>query len=134
MIGLRFDHVHLMADDMEATARWFVERLGGQAAGGVTIGERQRRDVDVGGIRLFISPRVPNEAAGDAAARGAVDHLAFAVVDIDAAMAALTAAGVTIVKPIFESRPGVRAAFVEGPDGIRIELLCRAAKAAHGAG
>lgn len=40
-----------MAHDMEVTARWFV---GGPAADGVMAGERQWRDVDVAGIRLFV--------------------------------------------------------------------------------
>lgn len=123
MIGLRYDHLHLMVDDMDAAVRWFVERLGGVAAGGVPSGERPRLNVDVGGIRLFISPRAGGEAA---AAPGVMDHLAFVVADLDAAVAALTAAGVKILAPIVESRPGVRAAFVEGPSGIRIELLHRA--------
>jgi hypothetical protein len=48
MIDVCFSHVHLMAHDMEITARWFV---GGPAAGGVMAGERQWRDVDVAGIR-----------------------------------------------------------------------------------
>lgn len=61
--------------------------------------ERQWRDVDGAGIRLFVLPRVPDGvAASDAAARGAVEHLAFAVASVDAAIGALTVAGTPVMK------------------------------------
>jgi glyoxylase I family protein len=58
--------------------------------------------------------------------RGGLDHISFTVADIDAAVATLRQAGVTIVKPPFRPATGEpevgRIAFINGPDGQEIEL------------
>ena len=132
MIDVRFSHVHLIAHDTEVTARWFV---GGPAADGVMAGERQWRDVDVAGIRLFVSPRVPDGvAASDAAARGAVDPLALAVASIDAAIVALTAAGTPVMKRFSNLGPVFEQPLLKGSGGLRIQLPYHATTAAHCAG
>lgn len=52
-------------------------------------------------------------------------HLAFEVADVQAAAAALAAAGVAVVRPAgpLKGDPQETIAFVEDPDGYRIELI-----------
>jgi lactoylglutathione lyase len=123
-IECRFDHIHVMAGDVATTAEWFRDFLGGQIVNKVESAERPRMDVDLGGIRLFVSPYA-KAAPGAVDRRPGVDHLAFHVADVDGAVAELSGRGVVVLDPPFDSRPGVRAAFLQGPDGIRIELLNR---------
>ncbi len=77
-------------------------------------GERQRRDVDVAGIRLFVSLRVPERPPSDAAARGAVDPLAIAVASVDAAIVALTVAGTPVMKRFSNLAPVFEQPLIEG--------------------
>ena len=71
----------------------------------------------------FLKPPVKREDAGDIARldRIGFNHICFAVSDIDALIAKVTAAGVRLRnKPmIFHDRKLV---FLEGPEGITIEL------------
>ncbi len=65
----------------------------------------------------------------DGARRRGVNHIAFAVGsvdDVDAAVARLVSLGVRVLDEAVTTRPGVRAAFFEGPEGIRIEVMHRA--------
>lgn len=53
-----------------------------------------------------------------------LDHIAFAVDDMDAAMTAFRAQGVTIAKePYGLSGGGSRIAFITDPDGIWLEII-----------
>ena len=54
-----------------------------------------------------------------------LDHLVLTVADIDATMADLRARGVTVLVETTVMRPGLRVAFIDGPDGVRIEILER---------
>ena len=125
-IECRFDHIHVMTRDVAAAGDWFRDFLGGRIVGRVESAERPRIDVDLGGVRLFISPY--SASAGGISSsdhRPGMDHVAFVVDDVDAAVAELSARGVIVLDQPFDSRPGVRAAFLQGPDNIRIELLKR---------
>jgi hypothetical protein len=73
-------------------------------------------------------------AASDAAAGGALDHLAFAVASVDAVIVALTVAGTPVMKRFSNLGPGVRVVFIKGSGGLRIEPPYHATTAAHCAG
>ena len=72
-------------------------------------------------------------AAERAAGQGGIDHLALAVADVDAALAALQARGARLEATTPEGpreiaefwEGGVRYVFLEGPEGARIELCAR---------
>ena len=76
---LGFHHVHLSATDPAATLEWYLENFGGERA-------RLRDSLDglrVGDIWLLA---MPHEGEAPAATAGrAIDHIAFAVDDIDSA-------------------------------------------------
>ena len=54
-----------------------------------------------------------------------IDHLFFAVTNLDQAVSGMIAKGVVVISGPFVARPGVTAAFIQGPDGLKIELLHR---------
>jgi len=124
MIECRYDHIHLMVGDPEGAAAWFCDHLGGQIVGRVASLDRPRIDVDLGGVRLFLSP-YPGEGASSSERKRGIDHIAFAVADVDRAAEVLSGRGVVILEPPSSSRPGTRTVFLQGPDNIRIELLKR---------
>jgi len=54
-----------------------------------------------------------------------LEHIGLGVSDLDAAAADLRGRGVRFVSEPKESRPGVRIASIEGPDGVPVELIER---------
>ncbi len=74
--------------------------------------------VDFGGARLLINDKAPTGPP----AGSSVDHIGFKVADLDAAAAELKGKGAEFLMEPIEIAPGVKIAFVIGPDGVMIEL------------
>jgi catechol 2,3-dioxygenase-like lactoylglutathione lyase family enzyme len=121
MAGFTFDHIHLRSPDPAATAEFYARMFGAEVTHGP-----QRIDVHLGGQVLFVSP-VNDAGTGDAprAPYRGLEHIGLAVADIDAAVAALKAKGADFTMEPTTIRPGVRIAFLRGPEGVAIELLQR---------
>lgn len=122
-----FDHIHLRSPDPEATAAWYEAMLGAEIIRSVQQGQ-PRIDLKLGGQDIFIAPVV----AGGGVAEPPVppyqglDHFGLQVQGIDAVAAALQARGVHFTMLPREARPGLRIAFLRGPENVSIELLERA--------
>jgi catechol 2,3-dioxygenase-like lactoylglutathione lyase family enzyme len=123
----KLDHIHIFTDTPEETASWFSEMFEGELLHSVQSDGQARVDVRFGSVFLYVSrpPADAHEVLADGRRRRGVDHLAFAVEDVDASVAMLAAKGVRVLDQARSPRPGVRAAFVEGPESIRIELMRR---------
>jgi len=121
------DHVHVYTLDADAAAEWFARHLGAKIVRSRQSDGKARVDVQFGSVFLYLSK--PAEGAsprGSALGRGAgIDHLGFSVSDVDRTVAKLRASGVAVTQEPTSPRPGARAAFIEGPDGIRIEIFRR---------
>ena len=117
-----WDHVHLRSPNPEATATWLQDILGG-----VIIRGPNRIDVKLGGANVFIAP----VAAGDGVNSPpttpyqGLDHFGLRVSNIDKVVADLKAKGAEFTREPTTVRPGTRVCFIEGPQGVSIELLDR---------
>ena len=125
MFGIALDHLHLRSLDPDAAGRFYVDHLGATLADRVETGDSLRVVLSLAGVRLFIE-RAPAgmRAAADAPHRG-LEHIGLKVDDLAAAAAALKAKGVAFTREPEEVRPGLRIAFIRGPDDVSIELLQR---------
>ncbi len=66
------------------------------------------------------------EGTGPAAVRRiAASSISGCASSIEATVADLAARGIPLVSGITDVKPGLRIAFFEGPDGVRIEILQR---------
>ena len=86
-----------------------------------------RVDLDLNGLTIFIAA-VPADASLPTAPAEpyiGLDHLGLRVDDVDAATAELKRRGAQVLVEPKTIRPGVRIAFIQGPDNVRIELLAR---------
>jgi lactoylglutathione lyase len=121
-----FDHIHLFTRDVEATAA-FYERMFGAEVIRTTSQGKPRVDLKLGGANIFILDVSdnPKAATGPAHPHQGLDHFGLAVENIDAACADLKAKGAAFSRELMTIRPGVRIAFVVGPDNASIELLER---------
>ena len=119
-----FNHVHIFCSDLEATERWLVDGIG------ATVMERRDSngapavELKLAGARLLIRAGREGEQLAPAGARHfGTDHFGLGVRDLDATAAELKRRGVFFEMEPRQFRPGVRIAFVKGPDNVRIELV-----------
>src|SRR5262245_27183988 len=113
---LGFHHVHLRVKDPEATLAWYQQQFGGERA-------KLRGRVDgvrFNGVWVFAM----SSGADTPPAPTAIMLLALSVNDVDAALKELNATGIkTAAEP--RDLPALRYAFVQDPNGIRLELVRR---------
>ena len=119
-----FDHIHLRSPDPEATASWFERMLGAEVLRTEQQG-KPRIDLKLGGQAIFIAQSDEAVAAPPSSPYQGLDHFGLIVDGLDAAAAELKAKGVEFTMEPRQARPGVRIAFIKGPQNISIELLER---------
>lgn len=126
MAKFGFDHIHLRSPDPEATATWFEKMLGAEVIRS-TPGGKPRIDLNLGGQAIFIAESDAAVAAPPSSPYQGLDHFGLIVERLDEAAAELKAKGVEFTMEPKQARPGVRIAFIKGPQNISIELLERSA-------
>ena len=117
---LGFHHIHLSAEDPEATLAWYRDVFGGEPASlrGTLDGLR------FGDVWLLASR---HDRGAPATTMGrAIDHIGFVVDDLDDAAAEMAAFDVLFeqeaaVPP--NGRTQARRAFIAGPDNVRLEVV-----------
>ena len=126
MTAFTYDHIHLRSPDPEATAK-FYERMFGAEILRTTQGGVSRIDLKLGGADIFIAP--VNAGSGvnppPTTPYQGLDHFGLSVKGLDAVVADLKKKGAEFTMEPTTIRPGIRIAFVRGPEGVSIELLDR---------
>jgi len=128
MSGFTFEHIHLRSPDPEATAQFYEAMFGAEVIRSA-VGGAPRIDLKLGGMDVFIAP----VAAGSDVAPAprspyqGLDHFGLHVRNIDAVVAELKAKGAVFTMEPNTIRPGLRIAFLRGPQDVSIELLERSA-------
>ena len=122
MLQVTFDHIQLRSPYPEATAKWFEQMLGAEI-----VRAPGRADVRFGSVNVFIAPVRDGDGVGPPPVTPyqGLDHFGLTVPDIAAAADELRTKGVVFTQDVTVIRPGVRACFIRGPQGISIELLER---------
>lgn len=115
---LGFHHVHLMTDNPPETIRWYGEAFGGK----VEVYQKILHSAEHENF-WFIAQPTPKELAPTFGR--SIDHFAWAVEDLDAEFARLTDPAGLAAKAIEAPHAfgPSRRAWVEGPHGVRIELI-----------
>lgn len=134
-----FMHVHMFSDDPVAAAEWYIEHLqlaprnqvrNERVYRGIPTGPMGSVQVDSVSILWYPTAHVKALYGGEwigrtryASNRGrALDHIAFSVDDLDQTVARLRSEGVKVLGSPRRSS-GLRSVFVEGPDGMEIEIV-----------
>jgi lactoylglutathione lyase len=131
MAEFRYDHVHLRSPDPDATAAFYERMFGAKVIKSVMSTGVERTDMELGGVMMFIA-KVPPDAQLSEKPEGSyvgLDHLGLRVSNIDAVCAELKGKGAEFTIEPRTIRPGVRIAFMKGPQNVMIELLDREAAA-----
>jgi catechol 2,3-dioxygenase-like lactoylglutathione lyase family enzyme len=127
MTEFRYDHIHLRSPDPEATAAYYRKMFGAEVVRSVMSNGIERTDMRLGGVAIFIA-QVPDDAELAKKPEHSfvgLDHIGLRVNDIDRVCAELKDKGAEFTVEPRTIRPGVRIAFVRGPQNVLIELLDR---------
>lgn len=125
--SLTFDHVHLVSRDPQATARWYVDNLGGEIVRSIDVRGAPQVYVSFGDAFVIVRGQRPAEhAAEKPGLEWGVDHFGMQVKgDFDGFCSGLRSKGVTFSLEPTDFNPTTRIAFINAPDGVSVELLNR---------
>ena len=126
MTSFTYDHVHLRSPDPEETARFYEHMFGAEIIRSVQSDGRPRVDMKLGGVDFFIAKVDPADAAPPPQPPYmGLEHIGLGCSGIDAVVAELKQKGADFTMEPRTIRPGVRIAFLRGPQNVHIELLDR---------
>ncbi len=128
MTTFTWEHIHLRSPNPEATANWYHTMLEAEVIRTPQGDGNTRIDLMLGGgQKVFIAPANPNQTTSPPpqAPYFGLEHIGLTVQDIDSAVAELKRKGVSFTMEPTTVRPGVRIAFLRGPEGVPIELIQR---------
>ena len=130
MVQYAWDHIHLRSPDPEATALWYERMFGAEIVRTMQQG-KPRVDLKLGGADIFIAPVAANSGVNPPPVTPyqGLDHFGLTVrgSTLDALVAELKSKGAEFTMEPTTARPGVRVAFLRGPQGVSIELIDRTA-------
>jgi catechol 2,3-dioxygenase-like lactoylglutathione lyase family enzyme len=123
----RYDHMHLRSRDVKKTAEYYREMFDAEIVESIQSDGKPRTDLDLNGLTIFIAAVPPEATTPPAPSEPYVglDHFGLRVENMDEAVADLKRRGATFTLEPRTIHPGVRIAFVQAPDNVRIELLER---------
>ena len=123
-LDYEFSHVHIYATEPITTVRWLTEGLGGEVVAERPLGSAVNTYVLIGGQHVTVRGRREAESFGEpVSGSSGIDHFGISVSDLPAALEALRKRGI-VPEALFDdgSSQGPVAAFLRGPDDIRVEL------------
>lgn len=124
MAKFTYHHIHLRSPNPEATAT-FYERMFGAELIRSTVQGKPRIDMKVGGQSIYIAEIEPGSGVNPPPVTPyqGLDHFGLQVTGIDAIVTELKGKGAEFTMQPTTIRPGVRIAFIRGPEGVSIELV-----------
>ncbi len=121
-----WDHMHIVCGDLEGAVKFFVEHFHGKETSRGTIRGLPMVRVDVMGLDIaFIGTDPKSSLLQVGKGQRGLDHMGFKVDDLDKTLQELTVKGITLNTQPGVTAAGAKYAFINGPEGIRIELLER---------
>ncbi len=121
-----YEHIHLRSPDPEATAHYYAKMFDAEIIRSQQPDGSPRIDLDLGGQKVFIAlARSDKTNAAPQAPYFGLEHIGLTVTDIDGIAAELKDKGADFTMQPTTVRPGVRIAFLRGPEGVLVELIQR---------
>ena len=124
----KFYHLHLLSRDPKATAQYYHKMFDAKIIETVQSDGKPRIDLDLQGLPIFILRAAPEEKipASPPGPYLGLDHFGLLVDNLEEVAAELKRRGAEFAVEPHAIRPGVKIAYVRGPENVRIELVERA--------
>jgi len=122
MAAYKHDHTHLTSPDPDKVIEFYTQVMGARVIKEIESAGRRMIDLDLGGIPV----RVSSSTGADNAWKGlrfGLHHLGLEVSNLDEVAADLKSKGVEFVVEPTQPQPGVKIAFIKGPDNVLFELI-----------
>ncbi len=125
-----FDHVHLWCADVEETARFFENFLEARVTARGEMEGRPMVRMDLQGIMVILATATGADRLAPGRGSRGLDHIGLRVPDLRKAMEEMRKKGARFGVDYTVTGPptwpaGVKYAFLDGPDGIRVEVVER---------
>ena len=120
-----FHHVHLISEDPDAAADWYVRALGAEITASAERRGARNISMRLGEASLNIrGVRDTDDIATPEKGRPlGIHHLGFIVEDYEEMLRRLEDSGGKLAEPVFTGGTGNTVAFVLGPDDVMLELV-----------
>ena len=115
-MSLKLNHVHLKTTNPQQTAKFYVDTLGATMVS--EIGTRGYR-LNLHGLTLNVTTFVEDQTRQQAYG---MEHFALDTDDLDGTVTKLKAHGARVLEEMVSSS-GRRICFLEGPDGVQLEII-----------
>jgi catechol 2,3-dioxygenase-like lactoylglutathione lyase family enzyme len=115
-MAFTLNHVHLKTHDPEKTAKFYVDTLGAKMVGEAGNGGYR---LDLHGLSLNVTNFVESQTREQ---KYGMEHFALNTDDLDGTIAKLTASGAHVLEQMVSGN-GRRICFLEGPDGVQLEII-----------
>jgi catechol 2,3-dioxygenase-like lactoylglutathione lyase family enzyme len=127
MAKFGYDHIHFRSEDPRAARKFWEEMLGATMVQERELGGAPSFNMDLNGMTFIVSGRAKDEdpVRTNSEPRYGLDHFGLRVDNMDEAAQELRAKNAEFICEPWEIRPGVKIAFIKGPDNISIELAQR---------
>jgi catechol 2,3-dioxygenase-like lactoylglutathione lyase family enzyme len=112
----KLNHVHLKSTDPKQTAQFYVDNLGATIVS--EIGTRGYR-LNLHGLTVNLTTLVEDQKRPQVYG---MEHFALDTDDLDGTVARLKAGGARVLEEMV-SGSGRRICFLEGPDGVQLEII-----------
>ena len=119
-----FDHIHYVSTNIEEMAKYFEKIFGGKEIGRTEARGYPMIRMDVSGMTISFLGTEPNAGLLDPGkGKRGLDHIGFKVKNLEETLEDVKKKGVKVAIGPNVTPAGVKFAFIDGPEGIRIELV-----------
>lgn len=115
-MAFKLNHVHVKTHDPKQTAQFYVDNLGATIVS--EISDRGYR-LDLHGLTINLTTHIADQKREQ---RYGMEHIAVNTDDMDGALSNLKANGAKVLEEMVGGS-GNRVCFLEGPDGVQLELI-----------
>jgi len=120
-VAFKLEHLHVKTQDPQGTARFYLDALGATLIEATH--ENTHFRVNLHGLTLNITDHIEHQVREQ---RYGLEHFAIQTDQLDATVAKLRARGARVLEEVVSPVPeheGLRVCFMEGPEGVQLELI-----------
>jgi len=121
-----WDHIHIVCGDVEAAVKFFADNFKGKEISREEVRGFPLVRLEIMGLVVaFVGTQPQSPMLQPGKGNRGLDHMGFRVDNLDKTLEELKAKGVTLNAGPGITGSGLKYAFINGPEGIRIELIER---------